>query len=75
MTEYLHDKAKKDVIEGKGVTYVLVTQDRKRIYAYATITTYSLYYYDDAQKYYTKAMNEEGDIIINSLCTNKNVCY
>ena len=41
MTEYLHKYAKNDSIEGKGVTYVLVAEDRKRIYAYATIKAYS----------------------------------
>ena len=51
MTEYLHKYAKNDSIEGKGVTYVLVAEDRKHIYAYATIKAYSLYYYDEAEKY------------------------
>ena len=65
MTEYLHDQAKKDTIEGNGVTYVLVTNDRKRIYAYATIKAYSLYYYDDAKKYHAKPMNDEGKILLS----------
>ena len=56
MTEYLHKYAKNDSIEGKGVTYVLVAEDRKHIYAYATIKAYSLYYYDEAEKYHTKVM-------------------
>ena len=64
MTEYLHKYAKNDSIEGKGVTYVLVAEDRKRIYAYATIKAYSLYYYDDAEKYHTKEMNDEGKLLL-----------
>ncbi len=64
MTKYLHKYAKKDSIEGKGVTYVLVTKDRKNIYAYATIKAYSLYYYDDAEKYHTKPVNSEGKILL-----------
>lgn len=64
MTEYLHSQTQKDMIEGKGVTYVLVAEDRKRIYAYATIKAYSLYYYDDAEKYYTKIMDENGQVLL-----------
>jgi hypothetical protein len=64
MTEYLHKYAKNDSIEGKGVTYVLVAEDRKRIYAYATIKAYSLYYYDDAEKYHTEEMNDEGKLLL-----------
>lgn len=64
MTEYLHQYAKDDTIKGKGVTYVLVTADRKRIYAYATIATYSLYYYEDAEKFHTKEMNEFGKVLL-----------
>lgn len=68
MTEYLHYYAKEDTINGNGVTYVLVTEDRKRIYAYATIKAYSLYYYDDAKKYHTKPMNEEGKLLLSIPC-------
>ena len=65
MTEYLHKYAKNDSIEGKGVTYVLVAEDRKHIYAYATIKAYSLYYYDEAEKYHTKVMNDDGKILLS----------
>ena len=34
-------------VYGRGVTYVLVADDRKRIYAYATLKTHSLYYYEE----------------------------
>lgn len=68
MTEYLHHQAKQDTIEGNGVTYVLVAEDRKRIYAYATIKTYSLYYYDDAEKYHTKPLNADGKILLAIPC-------
>lgn len=68
ITEYLHHQAKKDTASGNGVTYVLVAEDRKRIYAYATIKTYSLYYYDDADKYHTKPMNDEGKILLSIPC-------
>ncbi|GAA6264924.1 hypothetical protein F110043I8_19090 [Ruminococcus sp. f11] len=65
MTEYLHKYAKNNSIEGKGVTYVLVAEDRKHIYAYATIKAYSLYYYDEAEKYHTKVMNDDGKILLS----------
>ncbi len=65
MTEYLHSYARKDAIKGEGVTYVLVTPDRQRIYAYATIKAYGLYYYDSAEKYHTKPMNDEGQVLIS----------
>ena len=65
MTEYLHYQAKKDATAGNGVTYVLVTEDKKRIYAYATIKAYSLYYYDNASKYHTKLMDDEGKILLS----------
>ena len=65
MTEYLHKYAKNDSIEGKGVTYVLVAEDRKHIYVYATIKAYSLYYYDEAEKYHTKVMNDDGKILLS----------
>lgn len=64
MTDYLHNQARKDAIEGKGVTYVLVAEDRERIYTYATVKSYSLYYYDDAEKYHTKVMNEENQVLL-----------
>lgn len=64
MTEYLHDQAEKDAIEGKGVTYVLTTSDKERIYAYATIKAHSLYYYDDAKKFHTKAPDNTGKILL-----------
>lgn len=65
MTEYLHHQAQSDSIDGNGVTYVLVAEDRKRIYSYATIRAYSLYYYDDANKYHTKPMNDDGKILLS----------
>ena len=37
MNEYLYDYARDDSVYGRGVTYVLVADDRKRIYAYATL--------------------------------------
>lgn len=64
MTDYLHEQAKKDSIEGKGVTYVLVSEDRERIYAYATIKAYSLYYYDDADKYHAKTGNDDEQVLL-----------
>ena len=65
MTEYLHHQAYKDAIEGNGVTYVLITEDRKRIYAYATLKAYSLYYYDDAKKYYSLPQNQDNKILLS----------
>ena len=65
MTEYLHCQAKKDAASGNGVTYVLVTGDRKRIYAYATIKAYSLYYYDDANKYHAEPIDDGGKILLS----------
>ena len=47
MNEYLYDYARDDSVYGRGVTYVLVADDRKRIYAYATLKTHSLYYYEE----------------------------
>ncbi len=64
MTEYLHRQAKSDAIVGNGVTYVLVSDDRERIYAYATIKTYSLYYYEDAKKYHTIPTSKNGKILL-----------
>ena len=69
MTEYLHKYAKNDSIEGKGVTYVLVAEDRKRIYAYATIKAYSLYYYDDAEKYFGRKADKNRKIYNGMLKT------
>ena len=40
MNEYLYDYARDDSVYGRGVTYVLVADDRKRIYAYATLKTF-----------------------------------
>ena len=68
MTEYLHCQAKKDAASGNGVTYVLVTGDRKRIYAYATIKAYSLYYYDDANKYHAEPIDDGGKILLSIPC-------
>ncbi len=64
MKKYLQNQAKKDTIKGNGVTYVLITEDRKRIYAYATIKAYSLYYYDDAEKYHAKVSDNNGKILL-----------
>lgn len=64
MTEYLHNQAKDDTIKGNGVTYVLVASDRKRIYAYATIKAYSLYYYEDAEKFHAKVSDNNGKILL-----------
>lgn len=64
MTEYLQQYAKVDAIGGKGVTYVLVAQDRKHIYAYVTIKAHSLYYYEDAEKFHTKEMNDNGKVLL-----------
>ena len=47
MNEYLFDYDRDDSVYGIGVTYVLVADDRKRIYAYATLKTHSLYYYEE----------------------------
>lgn len=65
MTDYLHNQAKIDAMEGNGVTYVLVTSDRERIYAYATIKAYGLYYYDDAEKYHTQSIDKSGKILLS----------
>ena len=65
MTDYLHSQAKQDAAAGKGVTYVLVTTDRHRIYAYVTIKAHSLYYADDARKYFTKPMTNDGKIFLS----------
>lgn len=64
MSEYLHYQAKRDTIDGNGVTYVLVSSDRKRIYAYATIKAYSLYYYEDAEKFHVRALDDNGRILL-----------
>ena len=64
MSEYLHSQAKRDAIDGNGVTYVLVSSDRKRIYAYATIKTYSLYYYEDAEILHIRALDDTGKILL-----------
>ena len=39
-------------------------QHRKRIYAYAPIKAYSLYYYDDAENITQKKMNDEGKLLL-----------
>ena len=45
--QYYRNNARDDSVYGRGVTYVLVADDRKRIYAYATLKTHSLYYYEE----------------------------
>lgn len=65
MTQYLHKQAKIDTIQGEGVTYVLVNEDRKCIYAYATIKAHGLYYYEDAEKYHTKQMDKNGQVLLS----------
>ena len=65
MTDYLHFYAKEDCITGKGVTYVLVREDKKCIYAYVTIHAHSLYYYDYAEKYHTFSDNKDGKILLS----------
>lgn len=68
ITDYLHYKAKKDSMNGKGVTYILVDDDKKRIYAYATISAHGLYYYDEAEKYHTSPMTEDGKLLLSIPC-------
>lgn len=68
MTDYLHQNAKFDSCVGKCVTYVLVDDDRKRIYAYATIAAHGLYYYDIAEKFHTMPMTEDGKILLSIPC-------
>ena len=58
ITEYLKKYAKEDGITGKGVTYILIDQEKRDIYAYATIKTHSLYYLDDSERY--RFIGEEG---------------
>lgn len=64
MSEYLHFQAKKDAAESKCVTYVLVDSTKTRIYAYATISAYAMYYYEDAEKYHTKPMTDDGNVLV-----------
>ena len=64
MNEYLYYYAKDDSVYGRGVTYVLVADDRKRIYAYATLKAHSLYYYEEAEKHYTKPMTGDGKVLM-----------
>lgn len=68
ITDYLHNQAGRDSIEGSGVTYVLVDEDRARIYAYATIAAHGLYYYDDAEKYHTVPMINDGKVLLAIPC-------
>lgn len=74
MSDYLHSTARKDAHRGQGVTYILVRKNEAesnsitRIYAYATIKTHSLSYYEDAEKYHTKEMNSEGKILSSISC-------
>ena len=68
MTDYLHQNAKHDSSGGKSVTYVLVDDDRKRIYAYATIAAHGLYYYDEAKKYHTVPMTGDGKVLLSIPC-------
>lgn len=64
MTEYFQQYARTDAAEGKGVTYVLVTPDRERIYAYATIKAHSLYHYEDAEKFHTKEVDGNNKVLL-----------
>lgn len=64
MSEYLQLQAAKDTAASKCVTYVLLDPNRDRIYAYATISSYAMYYYEDAEKYHTKQMTEDGKVLV-----------
>lgn len=64
ITEYLHEQAKQDSIDGNGVTYILVRKDKKRIYAYATIKAHSLYRYESSEKYHTHE-GANGQVLIS----------
>lgn len=64
MSDYLHEQAKDDTAKSKCITYVLLDADKSRIYAYATISSYAMYYYDDAEKYHTAPMTEDGQILV-----------
>ncbi len=64
MSDYLHKQAKGDTAKSKCITYVLLDGARNRIYAYATISSYAMYYYEDAEKYHTVPMTDDGQILV-----------
>lgn len=63
ITEYLKKYAKEESITGKGVTYILIDQEKKDIYAYATIKTHSLYYLDSSERYHLINGKEESLLV------------
>ena len=64
MSDYLHNQAKQDAIAGKCVTYILITNSKDRIYAYASISAHGLYYYEDAEKFHT-SQSIDGKVILS----------
>ena len=64
ITEYLKKYAKEDSITGKGVTYILTDQERKDIYAYATIKTHSLYYLDNSDRHHMIGEKEKEPLLV-----------
>ena len=70
ITEYLHEQAKQDSIDGNGVTYILVRGDKKRIYAYATIKAHSLYRYESSEKISYSRRNQWTGFSKFSCCRN-----
>lgn len=74
MTEYLCDSAYKDSINGNGVTYILVdkkdylNKEIKFIYAYVTISAHALNFYENGAKYYTKKIDENGNVLSSVSC-------
>ena len=64
MSDYLHLQAKTDAAQSKCVTYVLVDSTKSRIYAYSTISSYAMYYYELADKFHTKPMTDDGNVLV-----------
>lgn len=73
ISEYLWDVSVSDSNSGKCVTYLLLkdeeveNNDIKIIYAYATINTHSLTYYDNPQKYHLD-LKEYPEILSSWSC-------
>lgn len=64
MSDYLHKQAREDTSKSKCITYVLLDNTKNRIYAYATISAYAMYYYEDAEKYHTVPVTDDGQILV-----------